>query len=96
MQQVKTHSFNGIRYDIKIYDPNDARIDGLCDPPTGSGQALRIFTDIETRKGLETCIHEALHACYWAKTEDKVEQTARDVARLLWRLGFRNTVRNRR
>lgn len=89
MKPVRTHKFNGISYDIKIYNPNDGKIDGLCDPPIGTGQTLRIFADMATRKGLETCIHEALHACYWAKTEDKVGQTARDVARLLWRLGFR-------
>lgn len=89
MKPVRTHKFNGVNYDIKIYDPKKERIDGLCDSPKGNGSVLRVFADMDTRKGLETCIHEALHACFWAKTEDKVGQTAKDVARLLWRLGYR-------
>lgn len=89
MGPVKTNKFNGINYDIKIYDPNKEKIDGLCDSPISNVPTLRVFADMTTRKGLETCIHEALHACFWAKTEDKVEQTARDVARLLWRLNYR-------
>jgi len=89
MGPVKTNSFNGVKYDIKVYDPNKEKIDGLCDSPIGNSRTLRIFADMNTRRGLETCIHEALHACFWAKTEDKVEQTARDIARLLWRLNYR-------
>lgn len=89
MKPVRTHKFNGVSYDIKIYDLKKERIDGLCDSPKGSGSVLRVFADMDTRKGLETCIHEALHACFWAKTEDKVGQTAKDIARLLWRLGYR-------
>lgn len=83
---IKTHTFNGINYEIDISGP----IDGICrNPRNESRPSLRVCTNISTRKGLETLIHESLHACFWAKSEEKVEQTAYDVARLLWRLGFR-------
>ena len=48
-----------------------------------------IMADLETRAGLETLIHESLHGCDWNKNEILVEQTAYDIARFLWRLGYR-------
>lgn len=42
-----------------------------------------------TRRGLETAVHEALHlACPWM-FEQVVTQTARYLAMVLWRLGYR-------
>jgi hypothetical protein len=42
-----------------------------------------------TRRGLETDIHEALHlACPWMY-ENVVTQTARYLAMVLWKLGYR-------
>jgi len=93
MKPIRTHNFNGTKYDIKVYDPNKERIDGLCDSPKGSGPVLRIFVDINTRKGLETCIHEALHAEGWAKSEEVVERVGREIGAFLWRLGYRVTKR---
>lgn len=45
--------------------------------------------DMGTRIGLETLIHESLHACNWKASEENVTQTAHDIARFLWRLGYR-------
>jgi len=43
-----------------------------------------------TRRGLEVAIHEALHlACPWM-FETVVTQTARYLAMVLWRLGYRH------
>ena len=42
-----------------------------------------------TRRGLETALHEALHlACPWMY-EQVVKQTARYLAMVLWRIGYR-------
>jgi len=82
---MQTATFNGVKYEVDICGP----LDGLCNSPRGSSSIIRICTDLEKCKGLETAIHESLHACFWAKTEEKVSQTAKDVARFLWRLGFR-------
>jgi len=82
---AKTATFNKVRYEIDVCGP----IDGFCNSPRGSDPVVRICTDLKTRKGLETAIHESLHACFWAKSEEKVTQTAKDVARFLWWLGFR-------
>jgi len=79
---VKTATFNGRKYKIIL----DA-LDGNCD--TDDYYWLIIERDLSTRIGLETVIHEALHACDWRAKENKVEITAKEIARFLWRLGFR-------
>jgi len=38
---------------------------------------------------LEVLIHEMLHACYWDLDEEAIDITARDIARVLFRLGYR-------
>lgn len=82
---VKTAMLNGVRYDIDI---NNKAIEGYCDSPHGGKPGLHI-TDDGTCRGLETIIHEALHAENWAKTERVIARTANEIARLLWRLGYR-------
>ncbi len=79
--KIKNHTFNGTTYEI-ILDG----IDGCASNPQG---ILVINTDLDTRNGLETAIHEALHCCKWDAVEGTVDKTARDVARFLWRLNFR-------
>lgn len=83
--KIKTHTFNKVVYDIDLAGP----IDGTCDYPRGGKPSLRICKDISTFGGFETLIHEALHACQFLKTEKSVDRTANDIARFLWRLGYR-------
>ena len=78
----KTHTFNGVRYHL-IFD----ELDGNCD--TDGKYWLIVERDLNTRIGLETLVHEALHACSWLSSEEKVAQTARDISRLLWNIGYR-------
>jgi hypothetical protein len=40
---------------------------------------------------LDTILHELLHACQPDLAEDTVDETATDVARILWRLGYRRS-----
>jgi len=83
---IKTHTFAGVSYDVDVEGP----FDGVCEfPRSGKRPALRVSIDINTRKGLETLLHECLHAEVWAKTEEVVDRASYDIARLLWRLGFR-------
>ncbi len=89
---VKTHTFNGVRYDIDVtpilgvtQDPKPKRyvpvirvVNGL---PFGNSKGAR--------NGLDTIIHEALHASNFNTHEGTVERIARETAKLLWRLGYR-------
>ena len=85
-RRVKTHTFAGVSYDVDVERP----FDGICEFSQGTKRpALRVAIDVDTRKGLETLLHECLHAEVWAKTEEVVDRASYDIARLLWRLGFR-------
>ena len=80
---IKTHTFRGRKYKVTT-----EKLDGMCDT-YNKERELVIMTDLNTRLGMETAIHEALHACCWPATEDNVEITAHDIGRFLWRLGYR-------
>ena len=82
MNLPKTHTFNGLKYSIVI-----GELDGYCD--TDFKFAIVIERDLKKRIGLETAIHEGLHACNWNAREEKVTKTANDIARFLWNLGYR-------
>lgn len=82
MKLPKTATFDGKRYKVIVDE-----LDGNCD--TDDNYWIIIERDLKTKIGLETTIHEALHACSWKTTEEKVDRTARDVARFLWNLGYR-------
>lgn len=85
MKLVKTHTFNGIKFDI---DVDNRTIEGYCDSPHGGRPGIHT-TKSGTCQGLETLIHESLHAENWAKGEMVVTRTAKEIARFLWRLGYR-------
>lgn len=81
-KKIKTATFDGVPYHILL-----DKLDGMAD--THSGYWLVIERDLDQKIGLETIIHECLHACNWCVGEEKIEITARDIARFLWRLGYR-------
>ena len=82
---MKTHTFCGKTYSITV-----GELDGLCDT-FKKERELIIMAGLNKQAGLETAIHEALHACDWNKAEIMVGQTGKDIARFLWRLGYRIT-----
>ena len=78
----------GKRYRLRFVKL-DPRTHGECDDPSTPGKEIRIAKGIGEKETLDTIIHEALHAADWHKGEPWVEQVASDVARILWRLGYR-------
>ena len=61
---------------------------GLCNWDTRTitiSTAKRVKDELE----LDTVIHECLHACQPDLAEETVEEVASDVARVLWRMGYR-------
>jgi hypothetical protein len=75
----------GRRWKFKVTRPmkDRGRINNIT-------REVKISSDMEGERLLDTVIHEALHAAYWDIEERAIEQTATDLARLLWRLGYRN------
>ena len=82
---MKSHTFNGRKHTIDI-----GRMDGWCDQYKKQFFIHICRDDTDSRAFMETCIHEALHACNWKASEESVTQTAYDLARFLWRLGYRH------
>lgn len=50
---------------------------------------IRVRRSLRGQQMLDTIIHEALHASRPELAEEAVTQTATDVARLLWKIGYR-------
>lgn len=88
---VKSHKFRGRVWRVVASDNPLAENDGTCDAPTSANKTLAYYTGLRGPKLLESLIHEGLHACIWDLSEEAVEESAKDLARLLWRLGFRRT-----
>lgn len=81
---MKTHVFNGRRFRI-ILGPHD----GLCDASKDKELELYIFAGLNTKRGLITAIHEALHAEDNNLPEKSVEKVSKEIGGFLWRLGYR-------
>ena len=89
---VKTHTFRGKQYRILLDVPRETLGDdrvGDTDAPRFAKRELRILKGAKDLMLLDTLIHESLHACAWDLDEEAVGETATDIARLLWRLGYR-------
>lgn len=64
---------------------------GDCSDPRDKGKEIRIRQGLAEEQELEVCIHEAMHAAAWSQSEEFVEEASYDIARMLWRLGWRKT-----
>ena len=60
--------------------------DGLCDMAT---RTIKVRKSLRGERQLDVIIHELLHGCHWDLDEAAIEETAEDLARVLWRLGYR-------
>ena len=63
---------------------------GECDPPNKAKKEIRINQRLSGRALCETVLHELLHAsAFDLLSEHYVTHAARDIAAVLWRLGYR-------
>ena len=81
----------GNKYWNLIFTELDEETGGECDSPDTNGKEIRIATDLKKQDELEIIIHELLHAADWSKDEEWVEVIADDIARVLWKLGWRDS-----
>jgi hypothetical protein len=88
MRRVLTHVLRGKRWTLRRNTVKSLGVDTL-----GECRKSTLYIPIygDQPHELDVIIHEALHACT-ELNETAVDETARDIARLLWRLGWRNTV----
>jgi hypothetical protein len=81
----------GNKYWNLLFTELDEETGGECDSPDTNGKQIRIATDLKKQDELEVIIHELLHAADWSKDEEWVEVIADDIARILWKLGWRDS-----
>lgn len=63
---------------------------GTCDSPQAKNKEIRVQAGLKEKDELEICCHEFFHACNWHTfSEEFVDQTAKDLSHMLWRLGYR-------
>ena len=67
-------------------DKLPSKLDGLCDP---NAKRITIQPNLTGERELDVLIHEMLHACHWDLAEESITETASDLARVLFRLGYR-------
>ena len=74
------------RINNKRWTIQDSAIYGLCSP---AQRLIDIAWDLRKRKRLEIVIHELIHAISPGRSEAKVGVEAKELARALWRYGYR-------
>ena len=79
----------GRKYWQLRFSANLSNYGSMVDPGHASGRLIRIGTWQGEQDTLDTIIHEALHCSRPELDEAAVDATARDISRLLWRLGYR-------
>lgn len=87
---IKTHKFGD-----RVFRIEEHGVCGQVTTPDPPGKPPRPELMVDHRlKGLaqlETWVHEAMHAANPRLSEAVVTRDAHDIARLLWRLGYRRT-----
>ena len=84
---IKTHRFNGIVHDVYI-----EKLDGYCFTSRSKSTKPTLVVPIEPenrKKFLEAIVHEGTHCSFPHMSEEHVTKFSGDMARLLWRLGYR-------
>lgn len=80
---------NKKRWQLKFVPRMSA--DGECDAPDVKNKSIKILSSLKGEHRLDTILHELLHACMWSFDEEFIDEIARDISRVLWRLGYRDT-----
>ncbi len=98
-RQVKSHVFRGRRYQIKkvphskLQDAESKRkkeeVLGICKDTYGKAKKILISSSLKELAELECLIHEGNHAIFNDLDEEAIRDGSRDMAKFLWRLGYR-------
>lgn len=84
MRPPRSATIRGKRHEVIT-----ERCDGLYVKPRAKEGVLYLGGAVGPFNTLETAVHEALHAAFPKLPERIVTVVAKDIARLLWRLGYR-------
>jgi len=88
MRKVSSHTFRGKRYNVRRVKKLKGCY-GDVDHPKVKGKEIRLVTGLSPQRTLEIELHEGLHPCFWDMSEEAIEESAKDLCKWLWRLGYR-------
>lgn len=63
---------------------------GFCEAPDKRNKRIVIKPTLTGEKRLSIILHELLHAAAWDHDEQWVQEVGDDIARILWKLGYRD------
>lgn len=91
----------GKRYKLRFVHSKELKrgeLIGDCDKPTAKQKEIRLWCGLKKhpRELMKILIHECTHAADWGKDEEWITQFAEDLERILYRIGFRNTIDNKK
>ena len=81
----------GKRYKLRFADLSHTEKVGDVDSPEEPGKEIRIHKGLSGERQLEIIIHECMHVFDWKKDEEFIDSEAKELSRILWRLGYRKT-----
>lgn len=81
-------NFKGKRYLLQKR-PYLGQLVGDCDSPESPDKKIRIKSGLSEQEELDVIIHELLHISDWSKDESWVEETATEISKILYKLGWR-------
>ncbi len=81
--------WNLIRKPLGRHRIGGHRVDGFCTNPQDPNKQIQVDSRLTELDELETLIHEMNHAMNWSLSEAHVTESSRDMARSLWKLGYR-------
>lgn len=92
MGAVHQYTINGQRWTLKFSRLRGSAAGWAYLPDSknpGLPRKILIDSRLKGRMLLETTTHELLHVCFPTVSEEHITESARDIARVLWNLGWR-------
>jgi len=87
-----SHIFRGKRFKVTFKAPKNKNHVGICDY---EAKEITVSPKIEGVDRLDCIIHEAIHACLSDISDDAVNESSTCIAKLLWKLGYKDQGENR-
>jgi len=99
MQSLGMFALRCKRYQIvRVRQPLTADgvdCDGTCDPRDLPRPRITVGQGLTDERELDVFIHEMLHACFWDLDETSIEEAASDIAKVLFKIGYRKGLTSR-
>ena len=81
-------TIRGKRWNLQFRKLRDGSL-GKCDSPEATNKKIVVNPNQSGVDVLGTLIHEMMHAAHWDLDEEAIDTTSVDIARVLWKLGYR-------